>query len=88
MQVRSPQSSNMDTVYGTKKYFQSLGASDSDYYNRSSSNRAVVSTHFIYFFVYLFSFFFLFIFYFLVIFAQSLCMQIGSLGPVFFSFIL
>lgn len=36
----------MDTVYGTKKYFQSLGASDSDYYNRSSTNRAVVSSLF------------------------------------------
>lgn len=33
----------MDTVYGTKKYFQSLG--DNDYYNRhnSSSNRVMVS---------------------------------------------
>lgn len=39
----------MDTVYGTKKYFQSLGASDSDYYNRSSTNRAVVSRFSIFF---------------------------------------
>lgn len=33
----------MDTVYGTKKYFQSLG--DNDYYNRhnSPSNRVMVS---------------------------------------------
>lgn len=33
----------MDTVYGTKKYFQSLG--DNDYYNRhsSSTNRVMVS---------------------------------------------
>lgn len=39
----------MDTVYGTKKYFQSLGATDSDYYNRSSTNRAVVSQVTLYF---------------------------------------
>lgn len=34
----------MDTVYGTKKYFQSLG--DNDYYNRQHStpaNRVMVS---------------------------------------------
>lgn len=45
----------MDTVYGTKKYFQSLG--DNDYYNRhnSPSNRVMVSFYgisFVYFFVF------------------------------------
>lgn len=34
----------MDTVYGTKKYFQSLGTTDNDYYNnRNTSNRVMVS---------------------------------------------
>lgn len=39
----------MDTVYGTKKYFQSLG--DNDYYNRhnSPSNRVMVSFYDIFF---------------------------------------
>lgn len=35
----------MDTVYGSKKYFQSLGTTDNDYYNRHSTpaNRVMVS---------------------------------------------
>lgn len=36
---------NMDNIYGSKKYFQSLGTTDNDYYNRhSSGNRALVSS--------------------------------------------
>lgn len=35
----------MDTVYGTKKYFQSLGTTDAEYYNnnRNTTNRVMVS---------------------------------------------
>lgn len=38
----------MDTVYGSKKYFQTLATTDNDYYNRhsSSANRVMVSHNF------------------------------------------
>lgn len=41
----------MDTVYGNKKYFQTLATTDNDYYNRhsSSANRVMVSQIFLLF---------------------------------------
>lgn len=49
----------MDTVYGTKKYFQSLGAADNDYYNRHSSSTARAMVCFLLFNL-KFNFFFVF----------------------------